>query len=170
MTTAQTWINHLALLPHPEGGYYRETYRSHATMTVSGQTADIPVQRNVCTGIYFLLEAGNFSAFHRIESDEMWHFYAGQALEVLELDDAGNLTRTRLGPDLLNGDVPQHVVPARRWFASRVVPDGSFALVGCTVAPGFDFADFELANRQRLADQYPQHMSLITELTRQRVE
>ena len=166
MTTAQTCINHLALLPHPEGGYYRETYRSHATMTVSGLAPDTPEQRNVCTGIYFLLEAGNFSAFHRIESDEMWHFYAGQALEVLELDDAGTLTRTRLGPDFLNGDVPQHVVPARRWFASRVVPGGTFALVGCTVAPGFDFADFALAQRHTLSARYPQHVALIAELTR----
>jgi predicted cupin superfamily sugar epimerase len=120
----------------------------------------------IANQVYFLLEAGNFSAFHRIESDEMWHFYAGQALEVLELDDAGNLARTRLGPDLLNGDVPQHAVPARRWFASRVAPGGTFALVGCTVAPGFDFADFALAQRHTLSARYPQHGALIAELTR----
>lgn len=166
MTTAQTCIDHLALLPHPEGGYYRETYRSATTMAVPGSAPDTPAQRNVCTGIYFLLEAGNFSAFHQIQSDEMWHFYAGQALEVLELDEAGMLTRTRLGPDLLNGDLPQHVVPARRWFASRVVPGGAFALVGCTVAPGFDFADIALAQRHTLSARYPQHAALIAALTR----
>lgn len=166
MTTAQTCIDQLDLQPHPEGGYYRETYRSAATMALPGSPPDTPAQRNVSTGIYFLLEADNFSAFHRIESDEMWHFYAGQALEVLELDDAGTLTRTRLGPDLLSGDVPQHVVPARRWFASRVVPGGTFALVGCTVAPGFDFADFALAQRHALSVRYPQHAVLIAELTR----
>lgn len=167
MTTAQTCIDHLALLPHPEGGYYRETYRSAATMAVPGSTPDTPAQRNVCTGIYFLLEAGNFSAFHRIQSDEMWHFYAGQALEVLEIDDAGTLIRTRLGPDFMNGDVPQYVVPAGRWFSSRVMPGGTFSLVGCTVAPGFDFADFELADRQWLANKFPCHKNLVLELTRE---
>lgn len=166
MLNAQTCIEQLALLPHPEGGHYRETYRSEGTLAMPGQAPDSPLQRNVCTGIYFLLEAGNFSAFHRIQSDEMWHFYAGQAVEVLELDDAGNLTRTRLGPDLLHGDVPQHVVPARRWFASRVAEGGSFALVGCTVAPGFDFADFELASRHTLMARHPQHATWIAELTR----
>lgn len=164
--TAQTCIEHLALLPHPEGGYYRETYRSAQTLTVPHADAGSLAQRNVSTGIYFLLEAGNFSAFHQIQSDEMWHFYAGQALEVLALDASGTLTCTRLGPDIFNGDVPQHVVPARTWFASRVADGGTFALVGCTVAPGFDFADFQLAKRRTLSAIYPQHRALIAELTR----
>ena len=164
--TAQTCIEHLALLPHPEGGYYRETYRSAQTLTVAHPDTGTQAQRNVSTGIYFLLEAGNFSAFHQIQSDEMWHFYAGQALEVLALDAAGTLTCTRLGPDILNGDVPQHVVLARTWFASRVLQGGAFALVGCSVAPGFDFADFKLAKRQTLSATYPHHRALIAELTR----
>jgi predicted cupin superfamily sugar epimerase len=123
-------------------------------------------QRNVCTAIYFLLEAGNFSAFHRIQSDEIWHFYAGQALEVLELLPDGQLCCTRLGSDILRGEIPQYVVPADTWFASRVAEGGTFSLVGCTVAPGFDFADFRLARREELLEIFPQHRQVITELTR----
>lgn len=164
--SARTCIESLALLPHPEGGYYRETYRSAQTLTVCRPASGTPQLRHVSTGIYFLLEAGDFSAFHRIESDEMWHFYAGQALNIWELDAAGTLTLTRLGPDLQHGDAPQHVVPAGTWFASRVAAEGKFALVGCTVSPGFDFADFQLANGEALSHQYPLHQKLISELTR----
>lgn len=163
---AQTCIQQLALRPHPEGGYYRETYRSHATTVVANNSVPGSAERNVCTGILFLLEAGNFSAFHRIASDEMWHFYAGQSIEIVEIEDSGQLFTTRLGPDFLSGDTPQHVVPARRWFASRLAPGGNFALVGCTVAPGFDFADFELASRSELTALYPQHGALIRALSR----
>lgn len=161
--TAQTYIAALGLQAHPEGGFFRETYRSDQTMAVADGTI---VRRNVCTGIYFLLEQGNFSAFHRIKSDEMWHFYAGQALEVLELSSSGELRCTRLGPDVLQGEVPQHVVPADTWFAARVAAAGAFALVGCTVAPGFDFGDFCLAQREALSASFPQHSRLIAELTR----
>lgn len=163
---AQTCIQRLALRPHPEGGYYRETYRSQATTVLAGSSVPGYAERNVCTGILFLLEASNFSAFHRIASDEMWHFYAGQAIDIFEIDESGNLFTTRLGPDFLNGDTPQHVVPARRWFASRLAPGGNFALVGCTVSPGFDFVDFELASRSELTARYPQHSMLIAGLTR----
>lgn len=131
------------------------------------QAEDGPaVQRNVSTGIYFLLEQGNFSAFHKIRSDEMWHFYAGQALEVLEISPAGDLRCTRVGSDVLQGEVCQHVVPAHTWFASRVAQGGAFSLVGCTVAPGFDFADFCLADRAALVATFPQHRQTIHELTR----
>lgn len=162
MNSAQACIRQLGLLPHPEGGFYRETYRSPQTTVVPDATNI----RNVCTGIYFLLEAGIFSAFHRIASDEMWHFYAGQAIDILEIDEAGQLHQTRVGPDILSGDTPQHVVPARRWFASRLAQGGTFALLGCTVAPGFDFADFELAKRSALCAAFPQHSDTIHALTR----
>lgn len=165
-TQAQTYIQALQLQPHPEGGYYRETYRSPQLMDVTPAENDPAVQRNVSTGIYFLLEQGNFSAFHRIRSDEMWHFYAGQALEVLEISPAGDLRCTRLGPDVAQGEVFQHVVPAHTWFASRVLEGGAFSLVGCTVAPGFDFADFCLADRATLSTDFPQHQQLIQTLTR----
>lgn len=164
--TARTYIAALGLQAHPEGGFFRETYRGGHLIDVMSDADGAVVRRNVCTGIYFLLEQGNFSAFHRIKSDEMWHFYAGQALEVLELTTAGELRCTRLGPDILQGDVPQYVVPANTWFAARVAAGGAFALVGCTVAPGFDFADFCLAQREALSASFPQHRQIIAELTR----
>ena len=164
--TTQTYVQALQMLPHPEGGFYKETYRSQQLMTVARPDNGALAQRNVSTGIYFLLERGNFSAFHQIRSDEMWHFYAGQALEVLEISASGALRCTRLGANILQGEVFQHVVPAHTWFASRVAAGGSFALVGCTVAPGFDFADFCLADRATLLAEFPQHQQTITALTR----
>jgi len=159
--TAQTYIEALQMQAHPEGGFFKETYRSDHILDVTRGS-----RRNVSTGIYFLLEKDNFSAFHRIKSDEMWHFYAGQTLEVLELTTLGELRCTRLGADILRGEVHQYVVRANTWFASRVAAGGAFALVGCTVAPGFDFADFCFADRAALLASYPQHSRVITELTR----
>ena len=168
--TAQAYIEAFQLLPHPEGGFYKETYRSDcavqpqpATSLSSSQLAPV---RAASTGIYFLLEHGNFSAFHRIASDEMWHFYAGDALEVLELLETGELVTTLLGMTLAKGETFQHMVKANTWFASRVVEGGAFALVGCTVAPGFDFSDFQLADRVELSRQYPIHREVIATLTR----
>jgi len=163
---AQTYVQALQMQAHPEGGFYRESYRSAQLMDVTQVEEGVEVRRNVSTGIYFLLEHGNFSAFHKIRSDEMWHFYAGQALEVLEINPAGNLRCTRLGPDVLQGEVFQHVVPAHTWFASRVASGGTFSLMGCTVAPGFDFADFCLAERAALVAVFPQHQQIIHALTR----
>ncbi|UXX80657.1 cupin domain-containing protein [Reichenbachiella carrageenanivorans] len=159
--SAQYWIDHLRLLPHPEGGYFKETYRAETEVSLP-QFAGI---RQVSTGIYFLLTQGNFSAFHRIQSDEMWHFYAGNSLSIFVIYPNGVLSEIRLGLDVENGEVPQAVVPAKCWFASRVHEQGDYALVGCTVSPGFDFADFEMADRQALAESYPSHSTLITTLT-----
>ncbi|MDD5030866.1 MAG: cupin domain-containing protein [Rhodoferax sp.] len=153
--TASSYIQALQMHAHPEGGFYRETYRSGHLIDVTQPVAGVVVQRNISTAIYYLLEKDNFSAFHKIQSDEMWHFYAGQALEVLELKETGELRCTRLGPDVLMGEVFQHVVPAHTWFASRVAAGGAFSLVGCTVAPGFDFADFCLADPGQLLAQFP---------------
>lgn len=164
--TAQTYIKALQMQAHPEGGFFRETYRSDHMMDVTGAGDGTAVRRSASTGIYFLLEKGNFSAFHQIKSDEMWHFYAGQALEVLELKTTGELLCTRLGPDILQGDVHQYVVRANTWFASRVAAGSAFSLVGCTVAPGFDFDDFYLAERDALLASFPQHSQIIAELTR----
>jgi predicted cupin superfamily sugar epimerase len=159
----QELIERLGLLPHPEGGFYRETYRATATVEVDGRV------RSASTAIYFLLRAGDVSALHRIASDEVWHFYAGDDLEVVELDEHGTLQRHRLGRDPASGAVLQCVVPAGRWFGSRLWsssgPD-AFALVGCTVAPGFDFADFTLGDRATLLQTYPQHAALVTAFTR----
>ena len=162
---ARSLVEALQLQPHPEGGWYRETYRSPQTIQVPGAGGAL-VARSASTGIYFLLEAGNFSAFHRIRSDELWHFYAGDALEIWELTPQGQACCTRLGSHKGNGETFQHGVPAHHWFAARVAPGGHYGLVGCTVAPGFDFADFELADRAALQAQYPEQQALIAELTR----
>ncbi|MBD0288469.1 MAG: cupin domain-containing protein, partial [Flavisolibacter sp.] len=122
--------------------------------------------RHYSTAIYFLLPQGNFSAFHRIKSDECWHFYEGGTLLIHVIDTNGNYTCTRLGRNVQGGDVYQFVVPAGAWFASEPAPDTDFALVGCTVAPGFDFADFEMAEGTTLTKEYPQHHSLLQRLCR----
>ena len=163
---ASEYVQHLQLLPHPEGGYYRETYRSPSHLSVNGLFPGFEGQRNIATAIYFLIEQGNFSAFHKIKSDETWHFYAGQALEVIEIDESGNLIHTLVGSQMHSGEQFQYTVKAGRWFASRVAATGHFSLVGCTVAPGFDFADFEMAKRDALIMEFPQHQAIILALTR----
>ena len=161
MPTKENWIEKLDLQPHPEGGYFKETYRSDMLDSFDG----IKGIRNISTGIYFLLTKGNFSAFHRIKSDEMWHFYDGSAVSIYVIEPKGNLVHIKLGIDIAKGEVPQAVVPAGCWFASHI-EEGEYSLTGCTVAPGFDFQDFELAQRAVLINRYPQHELIIEELTR----
>ena len=161
---AQYWIDHLGLSPHPEGGYYRATYKSELTIAANALPSDFHGDRSASTAIYFLLEGKDFSAFHRIASDEVWHFYFGSALVVYVIDPEGNESELELGPN--SRESFQGIVKAGCWFASRLKDQVGFALVGCTVAPGFEFADFELAARAQLTDIYPQHRKLIEELTR----
>ncbi|MBI3520406.1 MAG: cupin domain-containing protein [Bacteroidetes bacterium] len=165
--TVDTLVKELELLPHPEGGYYKETYRSESKITQSCLSPNFKGDRNMATGIYFLIEKGNFSALHKIKSDETWHFYFGDALEVIEINEQGNLTITQIGSNLQNGETFQYTVKANTWFGSRVSSNGHFSLVGCTVYPGFDFQDFELAQQQDLIQLFPQHQAIIKELTRQ---
>lgn len=168
MNDAAFWIERLDLRPHPEGGYFRETYRAAETIAGTALPARFVGARPFATAIYFLITRDAFSAFHRIRSDELWHFYAGGAvtLAILDADGTGRLTTASLGRDPARGESPQVVIPAGAWFAAEVASSGSFALVGCTVAPGFDFADFELADRASLLGQYPQHRGAIERLTR----
>lgn len=161
---ARYWIQKLKLDPHPEGGYYRQTYKSDLQISA----ASLPGPHAASTAIYFLLEAEDFSAFHRLRSDELWHFYAGSPLLVHVIDRAGAYSTLHLGNDPDAGQVFQAVVPAGHWFASHVADWKSWALVGCTVAPGFEFADFEIAERAELTRQHPQHESMIRRLTRGR--
>jgi uncharacterized protein len=156
--TAQDIITQLQMLPHPEGGYYKETYRSGETISVHGN------ERNVSTAIYFLLENKNKSHFHRIQSDELWFFHQGEPLEILSIQN-GELVSTILGNNIVKGELPQAIIPANTWFASHVKDETGYALVSCTVAPGFDFADFELAERNDLIAQYPQLKQIIEEFT-----
>lgn len=164
--SAQYWIDKLSLIAHPEGGYYRETYRSELSIAREALPPQFPGPRLVSTAIYFLLEGENFSAFHRLRSDELWHFYDGSPITVHVIEPDGSYSEIQLGNDPDAGDVLQAPVKAGRWFASRVGDPESFALAGCTVAPGFDFADFEMGNRAELVRLYPRHRSLIESLTR----
>jgi predicted cupin superfamily sugar epimerase len=163
---AQYWIQQLELTPHPEGGYFRQTYRSDWRIERNALPSPFPGPRPVSTAIYFLLDRENFSAFHRIRSDELWHFYAGASIAIYIIDPQGADSRILLGSDPEAGEVFQSPVKAGCWFASRVQDPEAFALLGCTVAPGFDFEDFELAKRPELIKLFPQHAKLIEQLTR----
>lgn len=159
-------VKELDLMPHPEGGYYKETYRSPLKVSPQCLPESFNGERNIATGIYFLIEKGNFSALHKIKSDETWHFYYGDALEVIEINEAGILKITHIGSNLLEGETFQYTVKAHTWFGSRVKGNGNMSLVGCTVYPGFNFNDFELGKRKDLIQLFPQHSEIITELTR----
>jgi predicted cupin superfamily sugar epimerase len=165
--SAQNWIDKLGLIPHPEGGYYRESYRSQLLIPHEALAPQFTGARLASTAIYFLLEAQNFSAFHKLRSDELWHFYTGSSMSVHVIGSEGEYSEIQLGGDAESGEVFQAIVKAGSWFASRIRDQRSFALVGCTVAPGFDFADFELGKRSDLVKLYPQHRLLIEQLTRE---
>ncbi|HNQ69283.1 MAG TPA: cupin domain-containing protein [Bacteroidales bacterium] len=162
----QQIVKKLQLLPHPEGGFYRETYRCETVIPQSVLGYDFNAQRNVSTCIYFMLVSGNFSAFHRIKQDEIWHFYRGSALRLYMISLEGKLSKVKIGSDILNGEMPQFVVPAGYWFAAEVIAENSYSLVGCTVAPGFDFADFELGDKVILGELFPNHKEIIEKYCR----
>ncbi len=164
--TAKILVEKYNLSPHPEGGYFKEHYRSLETIPKAYLPKRFNGERSYSTAIYFLLEQGNFSAFHKIKSDECWHFYAGEALWIYVIHLNGKLEIIKLGSDILNGEQFQAVVPAESWFASEPSPGATYSFVGCTVAPGFDFNDFELAREDILSKQYPQHKPLINRLCR----
>jgi uncharacterized protein len=153
--SARYYIDALQLSPHPEGGYYRETYRASLTISASALPSRFRGERACSTGIFYLLEQGDYSAFHRIQSDEMWHFYAGDPLEVHCIDSSGHYV-FELGHDLALGQHLQCVVPAGAWFAAAPKEGSRFTLVGCTVSPGFDFADFTMASGDDIKVACPQ--------------
>jgi len=154
--SARQLVSVLALRPHPEGGFYRETFRSSSN----------DAERSASTAIYFLLQAGTFSAFHVIHGgDEIWHHYDGDAVEIHTLSSNGDYSVDVLGRDVANGERPQIVVPAG--VIQAAVPCGdAFALCGCTVAPGFDFTDFEMPTRRELLESFPRYEQVIRRLTR----
>ncbi|GAA4827248.1 cupin domain-containing protein [Algivirga pacifica] len=163
-TSIAALVNRLNLQPHPEGGYYREIYRS-ALQLPQAVLPNFNGNRAASTAIYYLLDGEAYSSFHKIKSDEAWHFYAGTTvLEVYELKVNGELLVHQLSNDPDQGDFFA-VVEAGSWFAARLKNRGKedYALVGCTVAPGFDFEDFELAAKD-LIEEYPQYEALIREL------
>lgn len=159
-------VEKLDLQEHVEGGFYKETYRSKGIIRKESATENFDGDRNYSTGIYFLLTSENFSAFHRIKQDEMWHFYEGAPLTIHMINEEGAYSFHRLGLDLENHEEPQFTVPKNVWFASEVEDPNTYCLTGCTVSPGFDFNDFELAERKKLIEAYPNYKEVIHRLTR----
>ena len=166
MSRIKELIESLELLPHPEGGYYKETYRSEGLIETESLSKDYSGPRYYSTGIYFLLTANVFSAFHKINQDEMWHFYDGHPIELHMITADGQHECVIIGKDLVKGEHLQYVVPGGVWFASRVAKKAEYSLLGCTVSPGFDFNDFVLPSYKELSEKFPRHEAIIKELTR----
>jgi len=154
---AAKWIAKLKLKKHPEGGYFRETYRSERTLVIPGYDGS----RNLSSAIYFLLAKGQVSAFHKIKSDEIWHHYAGGVLSLQVIKD-GRLSRLNLGS--AGNGIPQILIEKGCWMAASI-SSGNYCLVGCTVTPGFDFRDWELSKRSDLLALFPGHRAFIEKYT-----
>jgi len=166
MITADQLIALLDLKPHPEGGYYIETYRSSETISEEALPSRYKGRRCFGTAIYYLLTAQTFSAMHRLRSDEIFHFYSGDPVEMLQLWPDGSGRVAILGSDVLNGMQPQVVVDRGVWQGARLLKGGKFALLGTTVSPGFEFADYESGRRKELVKSYPQFRELVIALTK----
>lgn len=165
MNDADYWIEKLNLELHPEGGYFREVYRSDENIAMKALPDRYNDNRSFSTSIYFLLKGEQISSFHRIKSDETWHFYQGTTLKLFIIGIDGTLTTRLLGNKIEEEESLQITIPRNNWFGGKVVDKNSFALLGCTVAPGFHFDDFELAEKQKLINKLPKHKDLIEELT-----
>jgi uncharacterized protein len=165
--TVQQIKDLLKLEPLPtEGGFFAEVYRSAHKLSESALPAGYPDERSLSAAIYYLLTPDTFSAMHRLRGDEVYHFYLGDPVEMLLLKQDGSAEAVQLGPDIVAGMRVQHLVGAGTWQGSRLAPGGNFALMGTTMAPGFDPADFELGSRDELSRQYPRYSPLIAMLTR----
>ena len=162
---ARYWIDNLSLTAHPEGGFFREVYRSKEELPHASLPSRFSGSRSFATSIYYLLEKGDFSGFHRIKSDETWHFYRGGALDLHILDN-GKYELVVIGSNIAAGNHLQYTVPAGAWFASEPSIDSWYSLLGCTVSPGFDFSDFELAHKDALLKEYSPQADLIRRLAR----
>lgn len=163
--TADEIVGLLELRPHPEGGSFVETYRSTFVLPPSCLPVGYPGDRNLATGIYYMLRKGTVSALHRVTGTELFHFYLGSPVEQLQLHPDGSGKVVVIGADLAAGMRPQVVVHGGTWQGARLQGDGEFALLGTTMAPGFDYADFELGDRDQLIARYPAFADLIAELT-----
>lgn len=162
---AKQYIQKLQLKKHPEGGYFKEIYRSGEIISVDKLPQRYNSKRSVSTSIYFLLEGNQFSSFHRLKSDEIWHFYDGVTVVVYIIDSKGRLEVKRVGSNISEGDNFQLTINAGSWFAAELIDKKEYALIGCTVSPGFDFNDFELGKRDELIRQFPDHAEIIRRLT-----
>jgi len=156
----------LGLEPLPEeGGFYRETYRAKGEVP-GGALSDHDGSRNYSTAIYYLVTPTEFSALHKLPQDEIFHFYLGDPVEMIQIDPNGDLKRIIIGNDIVGGQRPQVIAPGNTWQGTRLVGGGKWALLGTTVAPGFDFKDFQISSRSDLVERYPQHKNDIERFTR----
>lgn len=162
---AEYLVQKLRLENHPEGGYFREIYRSEGTIKLNGSESGFPSGRNFSTSIYYLLSGTDTSSFHRIRSDETWHFYTGSSATIHVIHPDSLYEALYLGPDLESGQFYQHTVPARSWFGVTVDNPNSYILAGCTVSPGFDFEDFEMGDPYMLKQAFPEHREIIDQLS-----
>lgn len=163
---AEFWIKNLNLIAHPEGGYFKETYRADGAIKIGPPFSG---ERSYSTSIYFLLKGGQVSKLHRIKSDEMWHFYSGSSVTIYAIESDGNLKKYLLGPDYEKGERFQVMIKAGAWFGASVNAaqddNSAYSLVGCTVAPGFAFEDFEMGDRGKLLNNYSNFKQVIELLT-----
>ncbi len=159
--TSEYWIKNLHLEPHVEGGYFKEIYRSAELINNDNLPGRYIGERCFSTSIYFLLNEKEKSKLHRLKSDEIWHFYTGTSLRIYIINHKGKLDIVKLGNNFDEGELLQVVIKAGNWFCAEVNDKSSFALIGCTVAPGFDFSDFELGDKTKLLQLFPQHKEII---------
>lgn len=165
MYTADYFIENLDMIPHEEGGFFKETFVSKENMSVKNSNNNIDELRKLWTSIYFLLRDGEVSNFHRLKSDEMWYYHSGSPLTIYMISPEGELITDELGLNIEKGEKPQVLVPKNYIFGSAMNNEG-YALVGCMVSPGFEFKDFELFERNYLLETYPEHKEIILKLTR----
>lgn len=165
MYTADYFIKNLNMTPHIEGGYYKEIYASEEEVPSKDENEEMREVRKLWTSIYFLLRNGEVSNFHRLKSDELWYYHSGSPLTIYMINHEGELLKEELGLNVEIGEKPQILVPKGYIFGSAMNAE-EYALVGCMVAPGFDFKDFELFERAYLLEMYPQHKEVILKLTR----
>ena len=166
MKDADYWIEKLGLVKHPEGGYYREVYRSSEIIPLDALPARYNGERSFSTSIYFLLREKETSRLHRLKSDELWHFYTGSPLNIHVIDPDGNHLAIKLGSDFEKGESFQYTIEKGCWFGATVNDPSSYSLAGCTVAPGFEFDDFEIGQREELIRLYPEHKLVIEMLAK----
>ena len=164
--SAEYWIEKLGLQLHPEGGYYKEVFRSQEEIPVEALPERYSGTRSHMTSILFLLKENQFSAFHRLQSDEIWHYHMGGACEIHIILPDGSIQHKVLGPEIEADQHLQLIVPHDSWFAAHPMAGEAYTLVGCTMAPGFSFEDFELGSYEALARDYPEHREIIRMYTR----
>ncbi|WP_157059142.1 cupin domain-containing protein [Viridibacillus arvi] len=164
LSELQSWVSKLGLIPHPEGGYYKETFQSEERTSDKELQVTFEGERKLYTSIYFLLTSNDISHFHRLKSDELWYYHGGSPLTIHIIHENGEYEEIKLGLNIEKGEVPQALVPKHSIFGSSVRGEDVCSLVGCMVSPGFEFQDFELFSQNELLLKYPQHRDIILKL------